>query len=134
MGENIKGATLDNVTCDVSHGWIEYTKNRFGRVVHKDRLIDDLMLTVFELEDALENRDMIQSVAHLTRPRIDEDWPALVTFSDNQASNHTQRSQYRRGKLPSVRSLIKWAKAHGLRFVVDADGLRCERVSPPGRA
>jgi hypothetical protein len=56
------------------------------------------------------------------------DWPAIVTFSESPASNHTQRSQYRRGKLPSVRSLIKWAKAHGLRFVVDADGLRCERV------
>jgi hypothetical protein len=56
------------------------------------------------------------------------DWPSLVTFSENPASNHTQRSQYRKGKLPSVRSLIKWAKAHGLRFVVDAGGMRCEKV------
>jgi|GEM_PF-7094497 len=59
------------------------------------------------------------------------DWPSLVTFSDNPASNHTQRSQYRRGKLPSARSMIKWAKEHGLRFVVDADGIRAERVAPP---
>jgi hypothetical protein len=61
-------------------------------------------------------------------PKTSADWPSLVTFSENTASNHTQRSQYRRGKLPSVRSLIRWAKAHGLRFVVDADGMRCERV------
>jgi bifunctional ADP-heptose synthase (sugar kinase/adenylyltransferase) len=56
------------------------------------------------------------------------DWPALVTFSDNPASNHTQRSQYRAGKLPSARKMIEWARAHGLRFTIDADGVRAERV------
>ena len=55
------------------------------------------------------------------------DWPAIV-FPNNDASSRVQRSKYRNGQLPSARKMVEWAREHGLRFVVDADGVRCERM------
>jgi hypothetical protein len=56
------------------------------------------------------------------------DWPAIV-FPTNSGSDRVQRSKYRNGLLPSGRKMRQWAKEHGLRFTVDADGLRCERAT-----
>jgi len=56
------------------------------------------------------------------------DWPAIV-FPTNSGSDRVQRSKYRNGLLPSGRKMQQWAKEHGLRFTVDADGLRCERAT-----
>lgn len=55
------------------------------------------------------------------------DWPAIV-FPSGAPPDRVARSKYRLGQVPSGRKMLEWAKAHGLRFVVDADGLRCERV------
>ncbi len=55
------------------------------------------------------------------------DWPAIV-FPGPTAAERVARSKYRRGALPSGRKMQEWAKAHGLRFVVDADGLTVTRA------
>ena len=55
------------------------------------------------------------------------DWPAIV-FPSGAPADRVARSKYRLGQIPSGRKMLEWAKAHGLRFVVDADGFRCERV------
>jgi len=57
------------------------------------------------------------------------DWPAIV-FPSSAPADRVRRSQYRNGTLPTTRSLIRWAAEHGLRFVVDADGVRAERIRP----
>jgi len=59
-----------------------------------------------------------------------EDWPRHVVFSSkNDFSDRAARYKYRAGQLPSARKMIEWAAAHDLRFTVDADGLRCERIT-----
>ncbi len=56
-------------------------------------------------------------------------WPALVIFSTNKASDSVTRSRYRKGShSPTLATVQRWCLEQGLRFVVDGDGVRCERV------
>ena len=56
------------------------------------------------------------------------DWPGIV-FPGPEVQDRVNRSKYRRGQMPSGRKMLEWASTHGLRFTIDADGLRCERVT-----
>lgn len=61
------------------------------------------------------------------------DWPALVRFSSNPNSDSVTRSRYRTGKVsPTLAAVARWCREQGLRFTVDADGVRVERTEPSG--
>jgi hypothetical protein len=55
------------------------------------------------------------------------DWPAIV-FPGVDVQSRVSRCKYRGAAIPSGRKMIEWARTYGLRFTVDADGLRCERA------
>lgn len=60
-------------------------------------------------------------------------WTALVTpGGDSPGPASVRRSRLRHGAVPSGRTMIRWAREHGLQFIVDADGVRCERTGPNG--
>ena len=61
------------------------------------------------------------------------EWTAIVTPRGNVTGPASvTRSRLRAGHVPSGSTMIRWARQHGLRFTVDAEGVRCERVEPNG--
>jgi hypothetical protein len=55
------------------------------------------------------------------------DWPAIV-FPGPEPGQRVARCKYRAGALPSGRKMREWSERYGLRFVVDADGVRAEKL------
>ena len=57
------------------------------------------------------------------------DWARYIAFSTSSVSDCSSRSSYRScAKIPRARTMIRWARVHSVRFIVDAEGLHCELI------